>query len=176
MGLIDSHPDTYLPRDSSGALRIIDQQHHEIHAGVHYTCSTYESIGAGSTLSMMITTPAAASGVAHMTGAMLTDGAGVWTWNEAPNATGGSALVEYNNDRTSTNAATVVCTKDPTFTSTGTVLIQSHIGTYAPSVNVGGQFSNRQEWILKASTKYLIRLTADGASCRSAIVAEWYEE
>ena len=166
-----------LPNDSVGdALVTIDYAHHEIHGGSFYTTSRYESVGAASTVSLLLTTPSAGSAICHLTGAILADGAGVWTWSEAPNASGGTAITPYNNNRTSANAANLTVTYDPTFVSSGTVLAQSHLGTYAPSVNVGGQFSNRQEWILEEETIYLIRFTADGASCRTTIIVEFYEE
>lgn len=175
MSLIDTYPDRYLPRDASeGALIVIDDVHDEIHLGNHYTTSVYASIGAASTLSVLITAPA--TGEIHLTGVLMADGSGVFTWSEAPNASGGSALVAYNNRRDSANAATLTATSDPTYVSSGTILLTTHVGTYAPSVNVGGQFANRQEWILAPSTLYLIRFTADGASCRTCIFAEWYEE
>ena len=176
MGLLDAYPDTYLPRDPLGALVGIDIVHREIHLGNHYTCGTYESIGAGSTLSMLITAPATATAIIHLTASLFADGAGVMTFSEAPNASAGTALVAYNNDRTSDNTTSVVATKDPTYASSGTTMVSTHIGTLAPSINLGGETEGRHEWKLADSTLYLIRFTADGTSCRTAITATWYEE
>ena len=113
----------------------------------------------------------------HVTGLIQSDQAGNFTWSEAPNASGGTSITAYNNNRQSTNTATLTVASDPTYVSSGTILFQGPIGESGnPNVAIGGNFSARQEWILAASTLYLLRYTSETADSRVLLALEWYEE
>ena len=158
MGLIDTHPGTYLPR-VDGSFRVIDHSHAEIHNGVHYTFSQTQATTT-TAVSVLITTPAASE--FHTVFSIGAGAAASWTFSEAPNATvtGATAMVAYNNNRQSTTTSGAVVVSKPTFTSTGTVLQKGYIGAYTnPAKGNGDVGEIRNEWILKASTKYLIQAT-----------------
>lgn len=175
-GLVDTHPNTWLPLDAHGARTTIDSVHHEIHEGDHYTAFLYDGeVDSTSTLSVLITVPAA--GEMHLVGLVKSSLGGSFTWSEAPNASGGSAITPYNNNRQSTNAATLVVTSNPTFVSAGTVLLQTDVGaTGNPTQAAGGNFAARQEWILAQSTLYLLRFVSATNDAKVTLILEWYEE
>lgn len=105
MGLIDSYPAIYLPRDVHGAFETIDYAHHEIHAGNYYHAHVYDAdLDTASTLSLMITAPA--TGEIHLTGLVTATVGGEFSWSEAPNVTGGTSITSYNQNRQSSNSAT----------------------------------------------------------------------
>ena len=158
MGLIDTHPGTYLPR-TDGSFRSIDHAHAEIHAGLHYTFSQTQAVGT-TAVSVLITTPA--SSEFHTVFSIGAGAAASWTFSEAPNATvtSATAMVAYNNKRSVTTTSGAVIVSKPTFTSVGTVLQKGYIGAYTnPAKGSGNVGEIRNEWILKASTKYLIQAT-----------------
>ena len=166
-----------LPNDGLvNALVTIPYAHHEIHSGKFFEASVYEAdVDAASTLSLMITTTTATS--IHLVGLVKSSLGGSFVWSEAPNASGGSAVVAYNHNRQSANTATPTVVYDPTFTSAGTILFQTDIGaTGNPTTIVGGEFAARQEWILASSQTYLLRYTSATANAKVTLVFEWYEE
>ena len=158
MGLIDTHPGTYLPR-IDGSFRSIDHAHAELHEGKHFTFSQTQAV-ATTVVSVLITTPAASE--MHTVFGIGAGAAASWTFSEAPNATvtGATAMVAYNNNRQVTTTSGAVIVSKPTYTSAGTVLQKGYIGAYTnPAKGSGDTGDIRNEWILKASTKYLIQVT-----------------
>ncbi len=176
MGLLDSYPDTYLPRDN-GSLRTIDHVHQQIHAGAHFVAT--HKITHGSTVpssaTMLITTPAASE--YHMVLEVAADKGGYWTFEESASATSGTAITERNSTRGSSITSDATVTHTATLTATaGTVLEQHLLGTGGnPQARTGGGVIVRGEWVLEASTAYLVRFVADGASTTTVINAYWYE-
>jgi len=166
----------FLPTDVHGARDTIDQVHHEIHEGKHYTAYIYDAdMSTGSSLSLLVTAPA--SGETHLAGLVKSSGAGSFVWSEAPNASGGAAITPYNNNRQSSNSASTTVVSDPTITSAGTTLLQSDVGaTGTPQTRVGGEFAARQEWILDTDTAYLLEYTSAADSNKVTLIFEWYEE
>ena len=144
------------PQDATGANETIDYVHHEIHNGSHYTAFVYEAdVDAASTLSLLIT--ASSTKFVHLVLAVQSTLAGSFTFSEAPNASGGTSVVAYNNRRPSaaSKTATTTVTYDPTFVSAGTILLQAPIGTSINAVRAtGGGAEAREEWIL--SKKFLL--------------------
>ena len=174
MGLIDTHPGTYLPR-VDGSFRVIDHSHAEIHEGNHFTFAQTQATTT-TAVSVLITTPAASE--FHTVFSIGAGAAASWTFSEAPNATvtGATAMIAYNNNRQSTTTSGAVVVSKPTFTSTGTVLQKGYIGAYTnPAKSSGGAGDERNEWILKASTKYLWRVVPSTGST-IAIAGAFYVE
>lgn len=93
-------------------------------------------------------------------------------------AAGGTALTAYNHDRNSTNAADLVVTHTPTASTTGSscaVLTDAQVNNYKHYL-LGGENGERNEWVLKDDTQYLLRVTAEGSTCDIYVNMEWYEE
>jgi hypothetical protein len=142
MGLIDSFPDRYLPRDLiSGNFLILEPEHGAVHDGTHFTAVYQEEVGTGTAVTVICTAPSAPTYI-HFIGDVTADKAAVWTFSEAPVASGGTALVAYNNDRSSTTVDPLVDLKSGVTiqaASVGTILERGVVGTGGnPSQQAGG--------------------------------------
>ena len=168
-----------LPQDlTSGNVLIIEPEHGVIHEGAHYTVSYDTTVaGSGSVTSLLITTPAASEDkYLHFVCSVNADKKVIWTLSEAPEATAGSVLTSYNNNRamtSSTSPATV--TANPTITSVGTVLETHIVGSASTNQSkVGGNANARNEWVLAAATKYLLRVVTTEATTEVDMTIPYY--
>jgi hypothetical protein len=146
----------------SGNMLILEPEHGAIHDGVHFTASW--SGTTATTLNTLITTGTARSGIIHF--AAEADGNKAFTFElwESPTATGGTAVTSYNNSRLSSNTTPITITKNPTITTVGTTLLEAQrVGSSNPASRIGGGAKHSNEWVLKASTKYLLQVTAVSA-------------
>jgi len=92
----------------------------------------------------------------------------------------GAAVTINNTNRSSANTPSTVLTTAPTVTDVGTLI---HTQWIPPSATGVGQSpagvvgeTNGEEWILKPSTKYLIRMTNNsGATIAYRYEMLWYE-
>jgi len=162
----------------TGALVTIDLVHHEVHEGEFYSVS-YKTADASpladnATLCYVITTGAK---YVHFFGLGACGGDAEVEFTEAPTITGGTAMTPYNHQRYSTNTSTVTVVRDPTVNTAGTVLVNYLMpGGQGPRA-VGGTGVDRNEWILKTSTKYMLRITNRSGNTQPASLAmNWYEE
>ena len=176
MGLLDSNAPYWLPIDPiSGNRLIIEPSHGAIHDGVHFTANYNKLLGSGSAMSLMITTPATAtSQIIHCVFGVECSKAATWTFS-ACSASVGSALTVYNNNLNSTitNPATVVA--NPTITTYGTVYETHSIGTSGnPQSVAGGGVEQRNEWLLKPATQYMINVNTYAASSDTVINIPYY--
>jgi len=162
-----------LPMGPHGGRLTEDFAHEAIHNGEVFRAAKYEIIGAGSMLSVMMTTPA--NGGIHLSQTVSTDGPGLGQFFEAPNATGGTVITAKNAYRSSTNVSSAVVASDPTIVSNGTAIGVALLGDTGWKSVSGGSMLSR-EWILAASTKYLLKFTSDAASCRTIIKIFYIEE
>ena len=90
----------------------------------------------------------------------------------------GTAVTAYNHDRNSTNAATMLVKHTPTASTTGAsaaVLRNVHVNNYK-SILLGAENGDREEWVLKSGTQYLLRVTAQDSTCDIYVNMDWYEE
>ena len=164
------------PTDGHGARIVIDQGHHEIHAGKYFTSHLYDAdLDNASTLSILMRTPA--TGEIHMFMAAKSTLPGTIDLQESVSCTGGTTIVAYNNHRQSGYVSTLTLRSDPTVTTAGTVLFQVPLGsTGHPLAIAGGGDGGRPEWILKQSTDYVFKYTSRTEDTLVALIAEWYEE
>jgi L,D-peptidoglycan transpeptidase YkuD (ErfK/YbiS/YcfS/YnhG family) len=125
---------------------------------------------------MLITTATAQN--PHVVLAISADKGGKWTFSRAPNTSGGSAIVSYNRDQSSSTTSGTTITHTATYVSAGTVLDRGIVGAAGgnPTSVTGGGATPRPEWILAASTLYLVRFVADNATTITNIRAEYYYE
>lgn len=168
-------PGIFLPIEAVSTGRLgIDTVHERIHGGDSFFTTHTVSVGTGTVASCLITTPAGAER-AHFTYGVEATLACTITFSEAPNASGGTALTELNLDRASTHPAVVAVTHTPTYVSAGTILANHALGTPVVGSQDGGRAGGRFEWLLAASTLYLIRVTALNAGTTVDINCSWYE-
>jgi len=152
----------------------LDILHHEIHEGDHYETTYIETVGASTAVTCMITAPGTSE--THIVFDVESSNSGTFTWSEAPNATAGSAITAYGNNRIASTTVETVVVSGITYTSAGSILKNVLLGgSTRGNRSVGGSQSGRREWILNNSTKYLIRFVADNASTKVVMNTAFYE-
>lgn len=157
-----------------GALATIDIVHYEVHEGDHFTATYTEDLASGSASNILIETPGSATATIHFIGSIATEAAGSLQFTETPNATVGTAVIGYNNNRPVGGSAELSITQNGAVTTAGTILGTGYLGGGTGS-KFGGETGLRNEWILNHSTRYLLQFVSSAAS----IVAWnlfWYEE
>ncbi len=168
--------------DISGFSGFISVGHSKIHGGDAFDVSHKSAEGADvandADLDMLLVTTTA---TAHMVFGIQAGGDCEVLFYEDTVTTGdGTAILEANLNRTSTNVATVTATYTPTVAGgvEGTLLHNSLIAGGTGGNASGGSAAIRwdAEWVLATGKKYMIRATnrAGGAKPIS-IVAQWYE-
>jgi len=160
----------------TNAIRTIDYQHHEIHAGSAFTVSKVITVPAGLKAWLLITTPNSDKW-AHMTFSVTCDAAYTSTFYEGPDYAGGTGVLEVNHDRNSLTAATTTVTHTPSENSAaggeGTALWTFQGGASHPAstqVSSGA----RGEFILKQNTLYLLEIVATENDI-AYFQLDWYE-
>lgn len=166
--------DTY-----SAALGIIDQEHLQIHRGVTYTLAKQVTIddagGATPVHEFLAIVPAGV--VPHFRHVLVqTDGGPFLVeFFEGPTvSSNGTLQTPYNNNRNSTNTADTAVYDGPTITADGT-LLEAFL---APTTKGALGQDGANEWILKAGTVYLLRITnqTNGAGTSEFVInLNWYE-
>ena len=159
----------------SGAPITIPFEHHEIHEGDAFTASYAADLTNGQVFDILIVTPDSAD-LAHFVWAVDFELEGHVSIYEAPTATqAANPIVAYNRNRNGTPAAaTVVVTHSPTAVTVGTTLIRdAHAGA---GKILSGSRADGREFILKANTKYLMRITNATANPNwISVWLDWYE-
>ena len=157
----------------SGNVLILEPTHGAIHDGVNFN-ATFAGTTSTS-MNMMVTTGTAGSGYIHFTASVEANKAFTFNFCEAPTATGGTAITSYNHLRSSAVTSPVTVTKNPTVTTIGTTILESHIvGATNPASKVGGGAEHKNEWLLKPSTKYLLNVVDATATTAVIIAANYY--
>jgi len=164
------------------AITIIQEQHRMVHDGFMFQTSGKQTgwLDAADKL-FLITTPALS--FPHIQVMRLNFGRGDIDFEAFEGATtsaDGAALTLQNVNRNSSNTPNIVLTAEPTVTDDGTSIFtlwvpptSAGVGNSANGVEGIGQGS---EWVLKPSTKYLIRLTNNsGSTIDWSYEFAWYE-
>ncbi|HUV37975.1 MAG TPA: hypothetical protein VMY39_00100 [Planctomycetota bacterium] len=155
----------------SGALEVIDIGHHEIHEGSSYAACSWTLLGNGDVYRIGVTTAAGsvyAHAVLSVTHNQITE-VNVYegsTWSD------GSALVAMDRNRNTANTATATLAVGVTEGSDGTLMCSSKTGVR----NTPAETRIADEWILKADTKYIVKITSDAATNIVSYEINWYEE
>lgn len=167
--------DLFYPVDQfSGCRKILDTEHATIHDGIHFTAIYTETVST-TVVTVLISTPASSTNkYIHFLCGVETDKAVSWTFSEAPNASGGTSIVSYNNNRTSSITDPVTLTSGVTYVSSGTVLETHIMGSNNPTTKLGGNTNSRNEWLLKQNTLYLIRVVPTTAASIINVILPYY--
>ncbi len=159
----------------------ISGDHAYIHKGRGYVAAGSATVNTGAETTLLLTTPASSSAYVHYrpsTVASVSSPVTV-TLYEAPTATGGSAGTPTNRNRNSDRAATVVYKYGASYSSGGTVLDISSVGSGGNPVSRSGGASGQDlEFVLKPETTYAIRIVNPAGGANSTVVWSlfWYEE
>jgi len=164
------------------ALTTIDALHRMIHDGfVYHASGKVTGMVDTNVDEFLLTVPAGVS--PHFQRLQLTTGRGdidLRVYEGTTTSADGAAVGTLNVNRNSTNTAGTVLTTGPTITGDGTLI---HTQWTPPTATGVGQSpagiigeTNGEEWILKPSTKYLIRVTNNsGATISYRYELLWYE-
>lgn len=173
MGITDSHPEKWLPLGGHGARITEDYTTTSLHNGQIFRALYYNTIGSGSTMSLMFTTGSKEN--IHISRKIDSGDPGVASFYEDTSASAGTAVTALNAFRSSSNVSSVVLVSNPTITSLGNRIGVNVIGSVGFKEDIGEDFLSA-EWIPKASTSYLIKFDSDSASCRTVLRVLWMED
>lgn len=167
-----------LTDDITGALVIVENEHHEIHEGetfqVSYKSPDASPVADNGTVIFVLTT---AIKTAHLIFDGSCGGDAEGEFREDVTTTGGTSMTPQNKNRTYPNDNTVTAVRDPTVTDAGILLENAFIPGGTGPLAAGGIGSGRSEWILKPNAKYMLRITnRSGGNQPMSLRAEWYEE
>lgn len=161
----------------SESLRMIDVFHSEVHEGKGFGISHFFSAVADKTTAQMLVrahgvTPhieisVGAGGDAYVLFMQGLTASGAGTTKSAP----------VNRNRTSSNTSGVSVFHTPVVTTySGTTLISNYIPGGARNSAGGGSMGERNEWVLKNGTTYVIAVRNIAGSTKNiAIQTSWYE-
>lgn len=157
----------------------ISGDHAYIHQGKAYSAFGSASIAAAGVYSLTLTTPAA--GFIHLRPSMFSSSASFVKISiiEAPVFSAGSAGTSINRNRNVATASTVAYKYAATYTSGGTVIDMTTVGTGGnPTARSGGSTGAEAELVLIPSTTYLIYIDNPTGGATSTVTWNlfWYEE
>jgi hypothetical protein len=166
--------------EATGATIGIDVVHHEVHEGeMHHAGYTVASLANNGSIDLLFVVSNTVD--AHTTWEVFAGGqVQVSMWESPTYGSLGTALVEYNMNRTVTRTAASQLYHTPSITSTNAItLVNGRIlpGGTSPTTRVGGGIRSGGEWILAPGRAYLLRVTnTSGGTIAANVVQEWYEE
>jgi len=168
-----------LPVDrESNVLVMVDIVHWRIHRGEMFTASyitpNAAPIADDATVAMLLETD---STTPHLI--FDVEGGGDFEaqfYEGTTTSNDGTTVTPYNMNRNSSTVQTLVTTHTPTVTDNGTQLFTHFYPGGSGGHAIGGGGFTLREWILKASTKYLILLTnRAGTAQPMGVSVQWYE-
>lgn len=154
----------------------IDEIHALIHRGAFFTAGlTDAALAAAAELELLLQTPADSIIHARFLGVAGGD-ARVQLFEGTTFSAAGAAVTPVNRNRLSSNASSITLTSAPTLTADGTPLFDGYIPGGTAGSTPGGQLRSFEEFILKANTAYLARLTNASAVAEIAtLVLDFYD-
>jgi len=163
--------------DGTGALMVVNFDHHEIHDGCSFTVSDTVPCNSA-TVKWQIRTPDSLV-YTHLLFEANATGEATFLVTEGSDRTDGTALTEVNRRRVGTPAAAgTIVTRTPTAGSTDgavTLLNVRNGATGQGSKTISpGATRGTNEWILKPDTKYVVSVTTY-ASVYVSMLIDWYE-
>lgn len=163
-----------LSDSTTNAIITIDEPHAQIHDGDTYRYSDSVTLNNGSSQDYLLTTPA--SPTIHFT--LQADGTAITSFfmYEATDKTGTTGQTIYNANRTSANASSMTIKKGTSGgTTDGTLIAQYASGAAQGQSKNPSNVDHSEEWLLKASTKYIFRITSGTAGNLCNVMMSWYE-
>ena len=159
----------------TNALKNVNYEHSEIHAGEHYFVSGHEIEASAATIKFVVTTPNTTKWL-HMTFSIdATEKVTLDVYEGTSGVTGGAAVTPANNNRNSANTSGATIVKDPaSITVEGTLLDSYASGSTGPFGQIGN-VSRDKELVLKQNTSYLFKITSGAAGNDISYNGSWYE-
>jgi len=184
--LIQGQPIYISPFDTSGnkmwdaitgAMMIIDYEHHEIHSGSHFIVEGVAVVAANDSLSFGFYTRDTTAWK-HITWSISGTGQTSFSmWENATfDTTSGTAVSAINNNRNSVKTCTCKIRENPTFSVVGDSLLGETFGTTTnPATQTPGSATRANEIILKQNAYYRFRLKNGNSTNRISYRAAFYE-
>jgi hypothetical protein len=159
------------------ALKVIDTLHAEIHAGeTFHVARLVEDVANNASIDLLIVVGATKKLHLTMVGTAAGD-AHAYLYETPTTSAAGTAVTAHNKNRGSSDTTTATITHTPTVSAPGTALDTALIPGGTKQQATGSSGAQRDEWILKKSTTYLLRLTNKAGSAKDMSVGlTWYEE
>jgi hypothetical protein len=157
------------------ALITQDEIHANIHRGVFYTISDLLlALTNGSNEDLLLVT---GDTPVHARITLSTSAqALVRFYEDTTTSNNGTVLPARNRNRVSTNTAAMTSSRAPTVTGVGTLLYEGFLPGGSKNQATGDQSSTFEEWVLKANSKYLIRVTNNsGGNEDLSLAIDFYE-
>jgi hypothetical protein len=161
---------------STSSIQTIAYPHHEIHAGKRYHYSDIQTVGVAS-IEYLIETPAGTE-EQHLT--WLVTGTDVTTveWFSGSTRTGDNDVTAEVLNHNFRSGNTTSITLDDSIAgggADGTFFWRDHGGSGTGPFQAGNVSSERDEWILDASDKYLLRVTSGAVGNLISVHLDFYE-
>jgi len=156
----------------------IDYSHSKIHEGEHFFVSSYTELNSGGTFHIAAITPNSDKWVHfnfNIQGNLSTRS----ELFEDATISGGTSVSPLNNNRNSNTSSDMSIQKEPSVTSSGTLISDSNwgldTGGGATTVRVGGGKRSEAELIFKSGTTYLLKVESFSDGNKINYDAFWYE-
>lgn len=164
------------------ALTTIDSEHRLIHDGMYFSFNaSFSALAASGTFDLVFEVPAGTFPHLRSWNYSLSDGpCRLDLWEGVTASEDGTVITPTNNNRNSSNTAGTVVRQDPTISANGESLLED---VYVPDPG-GGFFTSpgtaaadlSEEWVLRPSTKYALRLTNNaGGPLTGSVYVVFYE-
>lgn len=166
----------------SRAITVIQEPHRMSHEGfMYHTSGKVTGMIDANVDDFLFVTPALT--FPHLQRLEFTFGAGdidIVAYEDTTTSADGALVTTHNTNRNSTNTPNLEIYQGPTVTGVGTLIhtqwVQPTSTGVGQTANGVSNVSNGEEWLLKPSTKYLIRVTNNsGATINYRFEALWYE-
>ena len=158
-----------------GELVFLTRSHQKIHEGRSYELTVTDTLASGGTREIGFETPASPEFL-HIVAEALVANAVTFEIEEAVGPiSGGASLTPRNRNRSLPDASGISGAQTAaslTYTA-GTVIHSRSFGAKADAES-SGNFD--REWILKASTRYVFRLTSGANGNVVSLILNWYED
>ncbi len=166
----------------TNAIKNVDVNHANIHAGMAFNLLTKQSLTSSQVFNLVLTT--GATKYIHLTPAIIIASGENFDLQIYENctSTGGTPATIIGHNRVHSNTFEVNARLAPTITSDGTLIDQTFIGggsggNGASSTSFGNSVNSNNEFILKLNTNYLFRITNGGDGTALAFLKLFgYEE
>jgi len=162
---------------STYAVKVIDYEHYEIHAGSHFFVTGFETVNDAAQIDFVLTTPNSTKWLHLLFQVNGTSRTEYYAY-EGATISGGTSVSPINNNRNSLNASVATIVKNPTVSATGTLLSSASMGLEGVNKNAAGIESTlirEDELVLKQNTTYLFRIISRDDGNIISYRSNWYE-
>lgn len=160
---------------TTGVLVMVDQVHTEIHEGTMFSVCNVTDLTSSGNMTFLLITPNSTNGLIHIVFDVETESEAEYQlWENSTISNNGTAVTPINRNRSIATTAATKVFYTPTITSLGATLCTKHWGS---GKGVGGGDRSIEEWVLKANTNYIIRVTNFTVNANHATLEMvWYQQ